>query len=1112
LELVKSFTGQKIHDKSAINVRQGFMSSFKSLSHASKVEAISLLRRLSSEDNNGAKNDLLRTAQNALEKFPPRAWAMKDQVAMVEIFEESLSEKVSGSRRLLGRRRKLLWGKVGKAVKSGATFLKEKVEGAIDYSKPHVETALEKGNQAAEKVGDVANNAAGAIGDTAKGAVKGGAKMAAETAVDATIWTTKMAGKKVAKEAASAVKGAGSYAKDQAVKGFGAAKTQINKGLDAAKPHVDAAKAAMRPHVEAAKGAAMGAVAYVVPKMKSAAEWLHDNALRPTGEFLREYVVGPAANYINNMVQFFQGLVTFNPRKSIAEVIKHAICGRSGVPHAIAWGTSSKKLATLESIGILNGAIANAVTKIQDSIAVSFNDPNFALKLETVLGHFKKLAPSQLRETTLAATAEKFAAGMHCGASFHGIWSNSTPANYAKSGIYGPGGIFASMWTPNILADITSLSRETLNKNALMLGVKEFIGSCGATAFVDKAYPWIMNDLTKLDECVAPLIEPWLNEDATNGIIETRSCGNSEAFGRLKAHVSLDSYPEVSQELNMTKMRETMLLDLSPDETEVVSGRCVSAGNDEEKDAACKHFTTRATCERETNEEILHVVCRWADNGAMMSISGGLSHTSFPPVVPSLRAEAERNVAVEHIVEKRLNASCDTLSLDYTKQIQLGGYDPLVLADEGFLPIPSAARYISACNYLNTMGIGGNQPQNGCAPKCWMAFRIQALRKRHGGLPLPPLEDETPAAFNQSTGDIVEDVAVEDEVLENETTVPDMRCVKLQDPYTSAEYVGAVLDDEFQGEGLKVSAGVTQLASFLPMISLHPDIPSKARASLKACIPSLRKPLRDFMMPRCTEHCQVAYPCTSWCHAVRDECFHNNDTQSVILDIIQGDGSRIGTVTKSMIGADNFKIVATLLRKLLHCQSKPSNHGNATGDDASGSFSLDSRRCLDADTPAPQAICSPPVLKPSWRLGSNVSKSQHEGSSILRASREENADGDHDDELSIQEKEEEEVDEELMREEESDVTKTAAKRATAFTGPTGEENEEESALKQLLEDSADEVTGATGSALKKSRVSNVERHRQVVKQWHPAWQNDTVIDHDSGIAMRMIDGQVEDLQ
>ena len=97
-----------------------------------------------------------------------------------------------------------------------------------------------------------------------------------------------MAGKKVAKEAASAVKGAGSYAKDQAVKGFGAAKTQINKGLDAAKPHVDAAKAAMRPHVEAAKGAAMGAVAYVVPKMKSAAEWLHDNALRPTGEFLRE--------------------------------------------------------------------------------------------------------------------------------------------------------------------------------------------------------------------------------------------------------------------------------------------------------------------------------------------------------------------------------------------------------------------------------------------------------------------------------------------------------------------------------------------------------------------------------------------------------------------------------------------------------------------------------------------------------------------------------------------------------------------------------------------------------------------------------------------------------
>lgn len=317
------------------------------------------------------------------------------------------------------------------------------------------------------------------------------------------------------------------------------------------------------------------------------------------------------------------------------------------MPHRIAWGTSSKKLATLESIGIVDGAIANAMTKIEQAIATTFNDPDFALKLESILDHLKKLAPSRMRETTLAATAEKFAAGVHCGASFHGIWFKSANATLVGDSA---GDLFASMWTPNILTDITSLSRETLNKNALMLGVKKFIGSCGATAFVDKAYPWIMNAVTKLDECVAPLLEPWLNEDATNGIIETRSCGNSKTYGRLKAHVLLDTYPEPSQELNATDAEEMMLLDLSslpvtqpaqllgakqqvemlppsPEETDVMSGRCVSAGADEEKEAACKHFTTQAACEREANEERLHVVCRWANNRAPASVSGGLLHT-----------------------------------------------------------------------------------------------------------------------------------------------------------------------------------------------------------------------------------------------------------------------------------------------------------------------------------------------------------------------------------------------------------------------------------------------------------------------------------------------------
>merc|ERR1711871_1870263 len=120
---------------------------------------------------------------------------------------------------------------------------------------------------------------------------------------------------------------------------------------------------------------------------------------------------------------------------------------------------------------------------------------------------------------------------------------------------------------------------------------------------------------------------------------------------------------------------------------------------------------------------------------------------------------------------------------------------------------------------------------------CWMEFRIQSLRKKHGGLPLPPLDEEPSIGVNQSL-DIVEETVAEHESIENETNVPDARCTLMHDPYSSQPYYGAVLDDKFQGEGEKVAAGVAQLASLLPMISLHPDIPSDSRASLRACIPS----------------------------------------------------------------------------------------------------------------------------------------------------------------------------------------------------------------------------------------------------------------------------------
>ena len=72
-------------------------------------------------------------------------------------------------------------------------------------------------------------------------------------------------------------------------------------------------------------------------------------------------------------------------------------------------------------------------------------------------------------------------------------------------------------------------------------------------------------------------------------------------------------------------------------------------------------------------------------------------------------------------------------------------------------------------------------------------------------------------------------------------------------------------------------------------------------------------------------------------------------------------------------------------------------------------------------------------------------------------------------------------------------------------GEEEEIEEEEIAMKQLIEDTADASTGATGT-------SADERRQKVVKAWAPLWQNDTVIDHDSGIAMRMIDGQVEETE
>ena len=45
-----------------------------------------------------------------------------------------------------------------------------------------------------------------------------------------------------------------------------------------------------------------------------------------------------------------------------------------------------------------------------------------------------------------------------------------------------------------------------------------------------------MNALPGVAQCIPSLISPWLNEDVTNGLIETRSCGGSNDFGNNKAH------------------------------------------------------------------------------------------------------------------------------------------------------------------------------------------------------------------------------------------------------------------------------------------------------------------------------------------------------------------------------------------------------------------------------------------------------------------------------------------------------------------------------------------------------------------------------------------------
>ena len=384
--------------------------------------------------------------------------------------------------------------------------------------------------------------------------------------------------------------------------------------------------------VEPVKTVVKKVVDFVVPALKSAGDWLNDNVLKPTVSFVKKYIIDPVANFMSNMDNFFKGLATFNPKKTIAGLLRHVICGDDETPHKIAWGTSTGVwgdggLAKVNGLGLVDKAISDTEAKIVQFVAEKFNDDSFGLQMEEILEHLKKLAPSQMAETTLVETAERHAAGWHVGASYSGLF----PFVNEKS-------IFEMGWTPSILAMLRKVASEQLNKNTLLGHIKGVIGSCGATAFVDKCFPWLMNAVPGISKCMPDLIEPWLNEDVTDGVMEARSCGASSDFGNQKAFISLaagtpaglgaphrrrrrllaeiftaasaksQSVPAVAttkDAIDNAAMRQNL------------DGRCVPTGN-EDQNQDCKHFGQRDTCENEKNEGALHLKCTWVTHSKSM--------------------------------------------------------------------------------------------------------------------------------------------------------------------------------------------------------------------------------------------------------------------------------------------------------------------------------------------------------------------------------------------------------------------------------------------------------------------------------------------------------------
>jgi hypothetical protein len=415
-------------------------------------------------------------------------------------------------------------------------------------------------------------------------------------------------------------------------------------------------------------------------------------------------------------------------------------------------------------------------------------------------------------------------------------------------------------------------------------------------------------------------MEPWLNEDVTNGISETRSCGASAHFGDTRAHNKFKSSSllEISSPVVAWPPAEVLEKMEIESASKVVEsednsgGRCAPLvpGNDD----ACTQSKDQVTCEEAS--ATLH--CTWfasADHAPKLVFPESLSD------IHEYALEEEEHFKSER--QKMLEEEC--LNVTYQPSVEDGGYDPLVLADQGFTTKPNGRKYVSACNYANTMGVGGNAPSKGCAPHCWMGFRMLELAKMRDSLPIPPSSRPQPQVPNPTTANegvsapVTETVQEDDAVVDDTSNswVADPSCISINDPYNQKAYYGYIVDIDQFSNAQDISLGIRELGNLLSMINLHPTIPIEARNTLKKCMPRLKHAMQSWMLPHCDGSCQLKKPCKNWCEKLRHDCLTSTAVTDSLSQIVEGD-SEVRKMAISMIG-NQMNVVDVLIRKLLTC-------------------------------------------------------------------------------------------------------------------------------------------------------------------------------------------------